>query len=114
MVLAFATLGAWTLLLAVPLLSGAGWPRTGFRGNVERAALFFLVAAITRGTITDHETRWQIAALATAAWLLEAGRGWMAGRSAGLAGWLSSLAGAVAGAVLMRHVAHNDFWRWGW
>lgn len=112
--LAFATLGGWTLLLVVALLPGAAWPGTGLRGNVERAALFFIVAAVTRGTITDHQTRWQITALAAVALLLEVGRGWMAGRSGGLAGWLSSTAGVVAGAVLLRHIAHDDFWRWGW
>ncbi|RYB07177.1 hypothetical protein [Lichenibacterium ramalinae] len=112
--LALATLGGWTLLLALPWLSGAAWPGIGLRGNVERATLFFLVAAVTRATITDHQTRWQITALASAALLLEAGRGWTTGRSGGLAGWLSSTAGVVVGAVLLRHVAHTYFWRWGW
>ena len=112
--LAFSTLGGWTLLLAIPFVPGAAWPHAGRRGNVERAAVFFLVAAVTRGTLTDHQTRWQIAALAIAATLLEAGRGWTAGRSGGLAGWLSSTAGAVVGAVLLRQIAHAWFWRWGW
>lgn len=112
--LAFATLLGWTGLLALPFVSGAAWPHAGRFGHLERAAVFFLVAAVTRATVTDHRTRWQIAALVTVALLLEAGRGWRAGRSAGLAGWLSSTAGVVAGAVLLRYVAHHYYWRWGW
>ena len=112
--LAFSTLCAWTVLLAIPFLPTGAWPQAGVRGNVERAALYFLVAAVTRATITDHQTRWQITALALAAVLLEVGRGWTVGQSNGLKGWASSTAGAIGGAVLLRHVAHTYFWRWGW
>lgn len=112
--LAFFTLSGWTVILVTPFSSFRDWPHTGLRGNMERAAVYFLVAIITRGTIPNHETRWQIALLALSAALIEVGRGILMGRSNGITGWASSTAGIVSGAVLMRYVAHNYFWRWGW
>lgn len=108
------TLCGWGTLAVLAFMPAGTWPHVGLRGNVERAALYFLVAAVTRTTITDHQTRWQIAGLAAMAVLFEVGRSGMAGRSNGVAGWASSTAGVVAGAVLLREVAHACRWHWGW
>ncbi len=51
---------------------------------------------------------------AFAAVLFEMGRAWFADRSNGLAGWLSSTAGVIVGAVLLRQIAHAYDWHWGW
>ena len=108
------TILGWVTLAVLAFAPPGAWPHTGIRGNVERAALYFLVASVTRATITDHETRWQIAALAGGAMLFEAGRAWMAGRSNGVSGWIASTAGIAVGAVLFREIAHGYAWHWGW
>lgn len=111
--LGILTVSGWATLAVLAVLPVGAWPHTGIRGNVERAMLYFAVAAVTRATITDHQTRWQIAALAVVAVLFEIGRASMAGRSNGVAGWMSSTAGVVFGAVLLRQVAHACDWQWG-
>jgi hypothetical protein len=108
-VLECSALLAWGFVGAVAL-SGSNWPHTGTRGNVERAALFFVVAALTRATLTEHRTRWQLLAFVLAAIAFEVGRGWTVRRSNGAVGSLASTTGAVAGAVLLRHVAHVHGW----
>ena len=114
MALGLATLCGWASLAVIAVLPVGAWPHTGLRGNAERALLYFAVAALTRATITDHETRLQIAALAGMAVLFEVGRFWFAGRSNGWAGWMSSTAGVIVGAVLLREIAHAYDWHWGW
>ena len=104
--LGMATLCGWAALAVIAVLPAGARPHTGLRGNVERAALYFVVAAVTRATITDHETRLQIAGLVVAAILFEVGRFWFAGRSNGWAGWMSSTAGVIVGAILRREIAH--------
>ena len=108
------TLCGWSALAVLAVAPTGVWPNTGIRDNIERAVLYFAVAAVTRATITDHQTRLQIAALVVMAILFEAGRAWIAGRSNGLAGWVSSSAGVIVGAVLLRQVAHAYDWHWGW
>lgn len=110
----FLTVCGWVTLAALAIAPAGAWPHTGLRGNVERACLYFIVAAVTRATITEHQTRLQIAALGAMAILFEVCRAWIAGRSNGIAGWMSSASGVVVGAVLLRYVAHTYFWRWGW
>ena len=112
--LGFATLIGWAALAVIAVLPAGAWPHTGLRGNVERALLYFIVAAVTRATITDHQTRLQIAALAGMAVVFEVGRFWFAGRSNGWVGWMSSTAGVIVGAVLFREIAHAYDWHWGW
>ena len=112
--LGFLTFISWATLAVLAVLPSASWPHLGIRGNVERAMLHFAVAAVTRAAITDHKTRWQIAVLAAVAGLFEMGRAMMAGRSNGVAGWMSSTAGVVVGAILLRQVAHAYDWHWGW
>ena len=112
--LGLLTLCGWAMLAVLAVAPAGAWPHTGLRGNVERVCLYFLVAAVTRATITDHQTRLQIAALAVAAVLFEMGRAWFADRSNGLAGWLSSTAGVIVGAILLRQIAHAYDWHWGW
>ena len=109
-----ATLSGWAALAVIAVLPAGAWPHTGLRGNVERALLYFVVAAVTRATITDHETRLQIAGLVVAAVLFEVGRFWFTGRSNGWAGWMSSTAGVIVGAILLREIAHAYDWHWGW
>lgn len=104
----------WLTIATLAVAPAGAWPHMGLRGNVERALLYFVVAAVTRATITDHQTRLQIAALAGMAVLFEVGRAWIAGRSNGLAGWMSSTAGVIVGAVLFRQIAHAYDWHWGW
>lgn len=113
-VLAFTAVCGWLTLAALAVAPSGAWPHTGLRGNLERAFLYFVVAAATRAAITEHQTRLQIFALAVAAVLFEMARAWTVGRSNGVAGWASSMAGVVVGAVLLRHVAHTYFWRLGW
>lgn len=112
--LALSTLCGWATLTVLAVAPSEAWPHTGLRGNVERAVLFFIVAALTRATITDHRTRLQILALAVFAALFEACRGWIAGHSNGGTGWLSSTAGVIVGAILLRQIAHACSWHWGW
>ena len=112
--LLFLTVCGWLALAALAVAPSGAWPHTGLRGNAERVALYFVVAAITRATITHHHTRWQIAALAAMAVLFEIGRAWFSGRSNGLAGWLSSTAGVVVGAILLRQIVHAYDRHWGW
>ncbi len=111
---ALASLCGWLSLAVLALRPNGSWPGSGVRGNIERAALFGVVAAVTRATLTEQETRWQIAALAVAAALFETVRRRRAGGSNGGPGWMASTTGAIVGAVLVRHVAHVYFWRWGW
>ena len=99
---------------ALAFAPAGAWPHTGPRGNVERALLYFVVAAVTRATVTDHQTRLQIAALAAMAALFEISRAWFAGRSNGWAGWMSSTAGVIVGAILLRQIAHAYDWHWSW
>ena len=112
--LGFLTFIGWATLAVLAVLPIGAWPHIGSRGNVERAMLYFVVAAVTRATITDHQTRWQIAALAVVAGFFEMGRALIAGRSNGVAGWMSSTAGVVVGAILLRQVAHARDWHSGW
>lgn len=112
--LTFSTVFGWMTLAMLAVAPSGAWPHTGSRGDVERAALYFVVAAVTRATMTEHQTRWQIASLAVVAILFEVGRAWVAGQSNGVAGWMSSTAGVIVGSVLLRYVVHTYFWRWGW
>ena len=105
--------GKQNLILAFAFANWPDWPHAGVVGKLERSGVFFLAAAITRATITDQRSRWQITGFALLAILVEVGRK-ILGRDNGLGGWLTSTAGAALGAVLMRHIAHDYFWKWGW
>ena len=109
-----ATLISWTLVLAMGFSASDRWPHYGALGNAERFAVFLVGSFITRATVTNHETRMQLSCWAASAIVVEVTRWWMIGRSNGVMGWLASMIGAGIGAIAARHIAHNDFWRWGW
>ena len=110
----FATLISWTLVLAMGFSASDRWPHYGSLGNFERFVIFLAGSFITRATITNHETRMQLSCWAASAIIVEVARQWVSGRSNGIMGWLASVIGAGIGAISARHIAHNDFWRWGW
>ena len=111
--IAAAAVSSWVVLVVLAVTPGTAFPRTGWRGNMERALLYCIVAAITRAMITEHRTRWQLLALSISAILFETVRSRVSGRSNGVEGWLSSTLGAGLGAILLRKFAHAYFWRWG-
>ena len=110
----FATLISWTLVLAMGFSASDRWPHYGALGNFERLVIFLAGSFITRATVTNHETRLQLSCWAASAVIVEVARRWVSGRSNGIKGWLASMVGAVIGAVLARHIAHDIHWRWGW
>ena len=111
--IAVAAVSSWVMLAVLALTPGISFPGTGPRGNVERALLYGLVAAVTRAMITEHRTRWQLLVLSMSAAGFETVRSRTTGRSNGVEGWLASTLGAVLGATLLRKFAHTYFWRWG-
>lgn len=112
--LAYATLTLWTAILTAGLSTSGRWPSLGWTGNVERFLIFLVGAAVTRATITNHETRAQIMCWSILAVVFEVGRRRMVGRSNGALGWICSVAGAATGAVCTRHFAHGLSWHNDW
>ena len=112
--LAYATLTSWTAILSMSLATVDRWPRSGWFGNADRFCVFLAAAFITRATITNHETRIQVACWAVVALIVGLARRHVSGRSNGIMGWTSSIAGAALGAVTARQIAHALHWNNNW
>ena len=112
--LTFTTLTSWTFILTLFFVSDNFFPRLGNIGNIQRCGIFLISAFVTRATITNHETRLQLACWAVCALLFESSRFWMTGRWNGAGGLVCSVVGAIIGAVCARYLAHGLHWNGSW
>ena len=102
--LKIATGCSWAVLSILSLVPGRYRPHTGLPHPVELIVAFFLVGLLTRFTLQDTRSRWQVLAFVVVAALFQVSQAWIPGRSARLSDWAISSTGAFLGVLLAKVV----------